>query len=289
MIVYLGAYTESGGRAKGVYSFNFDPETGRIDRLRLVAQSANPTYMALSSTGEFLYAVNETTEWRGQRTGAVSAFAVGDGGNLSFLNQVSSGGRGPCHIALAPESPWAVVSNYTDGSISVLPINADGSLSAPSQTICFQGKSVDAERQTASHAHCFAFDNDGKRGFVCDLGADKVRCFHLRASQLKEEVTFASDPGSGPRHMIFHPSKPLAYVVNELNSTVDVLNMRLKGNRGSAQKLQTLTTLSEPLHGNTASAIKLDADARFLYTSNRGRDGITVFGVQDSGLLKYAG
>ncbi|MDR0411377.1 MAG: lactonase family protein [Treponema sp.] len=297
MTGYLGVYMETQGRrangTDGIYSFSFDPETGRVDRLRVAVQSVNPTYLALSSTGEFLYAINEIVEWQGQRTGAVSAFAVGGGGNLSFLNQVSSNGRGPCHIALAPH-PAAVVSNYTDGSISILPVNKDGSLSAPTQTICFQGKSVDAERQDAPHAHCFAFDNTGKRGFACDLGSDRVRGFRFltdshRRLRLKEHEVFISNPGSGPRHMVFHPSKPVAYVVNELNSTVDVLDMRLKETMSSVQKLQTITTLTEPLPGNTASAVKLDADARLLYVSNRGRDSITVFGVQENGLLEYVG
>jgi 6-phosphogluconolactonase len=185
-----------------------------------------------------------------------------------------------------------VVSNYTDGSISLLFINADGSLSEPSQTICFQGKSVDAERQEAPHAHCFAFDNNGKRGLVCDLGTDKIHCLHYRRFEplpLEEKEAFTSEPGAGPRHMIFHPSKPLAYVANELNSTVDVLDLLPEENAVFARKLQTLSTLREPFPGNTASAIKLGADARFLYVSNRGRDSIAAFSVQENGLLEYAG
>jgi 6-phosphogluconolactonase len=292
MIGYLGAYTEGrGGRAKGVYSFNFNPQTGKVDRLRVAVESVNPEYLALSKSGEFLYTTNEIDEWQGRRTGAVSAFAVGVEGNLALINQVSSEGRGPCHIALT--SSYAVVSNYTDGSVSVLPINTDGSLSSPLQTVCFRGKSVDMERQGAPHAHYFAFYNNDRKGLACDLGADKVRCFrfdlHLGRLQLKETEAFTSEPGAGPRHIAFHPSKPIAYVSNELNSTVDVLDLLPKDNAGFARKLQTLTTLPEPFFGNTAAAIKLSADARFLYASNRGRDSIAVFGVQNNGLLVYAG
>ncbi|MDR0643581.1 MAG: lactonase family protein [Treponema sp.] len=294
MIGYLGAYTERcGGRAKGIYSFSFDLETGTVTHLRIAVESVNPEYLAISPTGKFIYATNETDEWQGQRTGAVSAFAVDVDGNLSFINQVSSGGRGPCHIVCAPHFPYVVVSNYIDGSISVLPINADGSLSAPVQTICFHGKSVNVERQDAPHAHCFAFDNTGEKGFACDLGTDSVHSFHfdvhrrLKLLRLKERKDFASNPGSGPRHMVFHPSKFLAYVVNELNSTVDVLDLLPKETKSFARKLQTVATLPKPFIGNTASAIKLGMDARFLYVSNRGYDSIAVFNIQDNGLLEY--
>jgi 6-phosphogluconolactonase len=278
---FLGAYTEGrGGRAKGIYSFNFNTKTGKVDRLRITAESANPEYLALSPSGGFLYATNEIDEWQGQPSGAVSAFSVDLEGNLSFINQVSSGGKGPCHIALAP--PYAVVSNYTDGSISTLSLNVDGSLSAPFQTISLQEKNTPPEQQ--SHAHCFAFDNSGKSGLLCDLGADKIYRLHLPHNSRYN--VFTSIPKAGPRHIVLHPSKPLAYVANELNSTVDVLDLSPREN---ARKLQTLGTLPETFPANTASAIKLSADARFLYISNRGRDSIAVFKVQENGLLEYTG
>ena len=126
-LVYVGTYTEQ--KSKGIYAFRFDPATGQLTSLGLAAESVNPSFLAVDPSRRFLYAVNEIANYAGRSSGGVSAFAIDPGtGKLTFLNEVPSGGAGPCHLAVDKTGRYVLVANYGGGSVAVFPILKDGRL-----------------------------------------------------------------------------------------------------------------------------------------------------------------
>jgi 6-phosphogluconolactonase len=289
---FIGTFTKgAGGRADGIYAFTLNAQTGALET-RVAAETVNPAYLALSPSKKVLYAVNETNEFEGKPTGAVSAFAC-EGDSLRFINRQNSEGKGPCHIVVDDTGACAAVTNYREGTLAVLPISTDGSLKPARQVIRFTGSGPNTERQESPHAHSFFFDKHYRFGFACDLGTDRVMAYRFdpdAAAPLSPAASpwTSAKPGAGPRHGVFHPSGRIAYVVNEIDSTVDTL--AYDEARGSFEKLQSLSILSHSATAfNTAAAIKISHDGRFLYCSNRdgssqGHDNcIAIFKVSDSG------
>ena len=132
MRVYLGTYTR--GASRGIYVLEFDPSSGTWTSVpALAGQAENPSFLARHPSGRFLYAVNEVADFKGVRTGAVSAFAVEPAtGRLTLVNQQPSEGANPCHITIDAASRNALVANYTSGTVAVLPIARDGGLNPAS-------------------------------------------------------------------------------------------------------------------------------------------------------------
>src|SRR5438034_7764746 len=221
--VYVG--TSTGGKSKGFYRFTFDPASGASGPVALAAETAQPGFLAIHPNRQFLYAVNAISDFQGQKTGAVSAFAMDrQSGELRFLNQQPSGGTGACHIVVDAAGKNALVANYGGGSVASLPIGADGRLSPPSSTIQHAGSSVDPQRQEGPHAHSINLDAANRFVFAADLGLDQVLVYRFDAARgtlTPNEPPFAPvTPGAGPRHFAFHPTGRFAYVINELDSTV---------------------------------------------------------------------
>ncbi|MDR2784246.1 MAG: lactonase family protein [Treponema sp.] len=292
---YIGTYTQgAGGSSTGIYSFLFDTDAGEIKDMRIAAEAVNPEFLVLSASKKFLYATNEINEFRGNPTGAVSAFAVSGakGEKLSIVNQVSSMGKGPCHIALDKSETYAVVSNYMGGSVAVFPIHTDGSIGECVQTVQFTGRGPNTERQEAPHGHFFIVHEMPdmrcpNRALACDLGSDRIWRFAFDKNKRKpllplDPPFFQSVAGSGPRHAVFHPAKDIVYVANELACTVDVLSGECLSLLQTIPALPTTVKTADV----TAAAIKLGADARRLYVSTRSYDSIVSFRVMEDGLLE---
>src|SRR5688572_26143242 len=151
--LFVGTYTQKG--SKGIYVYRFNTESGEATWLSNTDSVVNPSYLAVSSNGKFLYAVNETG---GEKPGAVSAFSFDrKNATLSLINQQPSGGDHPCYISLHPNGRWAVVGNYTGGNVAALPIQPDGSLKPIAQVVQHAGSSVNKERQEKAHVHATVF------------------------------------------------------------------------------------------------------------------------------------
>jgi len=290
MRVYIGTYT--GAKSKGIYVSPFDPATGKLGPPELAAQTANPSFLAVHPEGRFLYAVGETSSFEGKRTGAVGAFSIGPKtGQLTLLNQQSSGGAGPCHLAVDKGGKCLLVANYGSGSIAALPIQRDGSLGEPTSTIQHQGSSVNPQRQAGPHAHFITPAPDNRFVLTCDLGLDQVLVYRLDATKTalaRNDPAFASvKPGSGPRHLAFHPSGRFIFLINEMGSTVTVLAYDAK--RGTLKELQTISTLPEGFTGkSTCAEVQVHPSGKFVYGSNRGHDSIAVYAIDpENGKLSW--
>ncbi|HXW93756.1 MAG TPA: lactonase family protein [Terriglobales bacterium] len=278
--VYVGTYTEHG--SKGVYAYRFDPVAGEFASLGLAVESVEPSFLAIAENGKFLYAVNEITNYNGQPSGAVSAFAIQPRtGKLVPLNQVSSRDAGPAHITLDRSGHYALVSNYELGSVAVFPVLQDGRLGEASAFVRHKGSSVNPERQRGPHAHAVALSPDNRFAVVADLGLDELLVYRFDAaggSLGRQPQIVKTVPGAGPRHLVFDRAGRFLYLINELQSTV--VSYAYDASSGKLRELQTISTLPQRFSGtNEAAEIEIHPSGKFLFASNRGDDSIAVFAV----------
>ncbi len=281
--IYVGTYTTGAGR--GIYLVEMDPERGALMVRGLVGEIRNPSFLALHPGGRFLYAVGETGDFEGGRSGSVSAFAVEPGtGMLTPLNQRASGGQGPCHLVVDRGGRNVLVANYSSGTAAVLPIGPDGRLGEPACVVRHEGSGPHPRRQQSPHAHSINLDPAGRFAFVADLGVDRVYVYRFdpAAGTLSpHEPPWAQVArAAGPRHLAFHPCGRYAYVINELACTVTAF--AYDPARGVLEEVQTVATLPrEPAESDTTADIHVHPSGRFVYGSNRGHDSIAVFAVDE--------
>jgi 6-phosphogluconolactonase len=251
---------------------------------------ANPTFLALHPNGQFLYAVSEIRDASGRHGGFVNAFAISpQTGHLRFLNRQSSQGAGPCHLSVDRTGRVALAANYVSGSAAVLPIGGDGRLGEASDKVQHHGSSVHPRRQESPHAHSITPSPDNRFALVADLGLDRIMVYRLDLSAGRltpnDPPWGAVAPGAGPRHLAFHPLRPLVYVVNELGNTVTAFAWEAL--RGALRETQTISTLPPEFHDESSGAdVHIAPSGRFLYASNRGHDSIAIFSIdRATGLL----
>lgn len=279
-LVYIGSYTRHD--SKGIYAYRFQPANGKLTSVGLVGETENPSFLALHPNHRFLYAVNEISNYQGQRAGSVSAFSIdAKTGMLMALNQVSTRGTIPAHLVVDKTGKWLVLANYGSGSVAVFPVHEDGSLGAASAFVQHTGASI-GPRQRGPHAHAVVLSADNRFVFVPDLGLDEILSYRLDAAD--GTLTPNTPPftkvtqGSGPRHLAFHPNGRYAYAVSEMGSLVAVF--AYDRSRGTLTSLQTISTLPKGFTGtNNAAEVEVHPNGRFLYASNRGDNTIAVFAI----------
>jgi 6-phosphogluconolactonase len=283
----VGTYTS--GSSQGIYVYEFDSATGKTILVDSIA-TTNPSFLTSSATGNFVYAVNEDA---GKQGGKVSSFSFNKKtGQLSLLNEQPSMGDHPCYITLDKTGKWVTVGNYTGGNLAVLPVQADGTLGKPATVLQHKGSSVNANRQKAPHVHATVFSPDNKFLLVADLGMDKITVYAF--DEKTGSLTAATDPaiaiapGSGPRHLAFHPNSKWLYLINELSGDVIVFDY----NSGTTKQIQTISTIPTGVQNPSSSAeITVSADGKFLYASNRNPiNDIAIFSIdQKAGTLTNIG
>lgn len=279
-LVYVGTYANRGG--KGIYTYRFDANTGKFKDLGLAAETADPSFLAISRNGRFLYAVNEISSYQGQPGGSVSSFAIhADTGKLTLLNAVSSRGPGPAHIVVDRSGKSALVANYDSGSVAVFPILGDGTLGEASAFVQHKGSSINPDRQEGPHAHAIAMSPDDRFALVADLGLDEVIVYPfdpIKRTLGSHPFAVKVHPGAGPRHLVFSPNRKFLYLLTEMKPTVIAYSYNAA--HGGLQELQTISTLPNGFAGASDGAeIEIDPAGRFLYASNRGHDSIAVFAI----------
>jgi 6-phosphogluconolactonase len=280
-ILYVGTYTQPQSGAKGIYAFKFDAKTGKLAELGLMAETPNPTFLAVHPSGKYLYAINEINSYQGKRAGSVTAYALDrTSGKLTQLNQVSSVGPGPCHLIVDATGKTLLVANYAGGSFASFPIMPDGKLGEAASFIQDEGSSVNKSRQSEPHGHSVNLPKNNKFMLGADLGTDKVMVFKLDAANGKiapaDPPSASVKPGSGPRHLVIAPDQKHVYVVNEMGSAVTTFEY--DANTAAMKEIDMASTLPADFKGqSTCAEIAIDARGRFVYASNRGHNSIAVF------------
>jgi 6-phosphogluconolactonase (cycloisomerase 2 family) len=294
--VYIGTYTD---RGRGIYLYRQDPSSGALTLLKTYNQTPNPSALAISPNGRYLYAANEVSNFQGGTTGSASAFAIDRAtGELTLINSVSSGGGGPAHLSVDPSGKFVHISNYGGGSISVLPIESNGGLAAATDTQAHTGPigptraaygwpgSFAISGHDRPHAHMVEADPSGKFVLSSDLGTDRIFIWKLDAATGKltandQQPFLQALGGAGPRHFVWAANGKWFYQVNEEDSTVTF--SMWDATKGVLTPKQTLAALPANFAGtNFTSGIMLAPDGKFLYTLNRLFDSVAIFEIDQT-------
>lgn len=284
--ILIGTYTNT-GKSEGVYYYGFDATKGKANYISKIAIE-DPSFLTIGLNNQLIYSVDELAN----KLGGVTAIRFNKAtGSMEKLNSVLSQGDHPCHVTIDSKNRFVFVANYTSGSLKAIKINKDGGLDSTAQTIQHIGKSINASRQEKPHVHSSILSPDEKYLLVQDLGTDQITVhstdFLNAASPLSPQPVsvFNTTPGSGPRHLTFHPKKSIAYSVQELDGTVNVMKFK----NGKLTLLQTITMVQKnETRKNGAADIHISPDGKFLYASNRGEfNELVIYSIESNGTLNY--
>jgi 6-phosphogluconolactonase len=296
---FVGTYTPNGG---GIYLFRIDAESGALTQLQVVDDIRNPSWLAINPGGTRLYAVSEIDNYQGTHNGAVVAYAIDPQSmQLQRLGAVNSGGATPAHLSIHPSGKFVFVANYGGGSVAVLPIGADGGLSAatdirPSVGAHHHARALDdppgqfaGSDHDSAHVHMVAADPSGQFVIANDAGLDLTLVWRLdmQAGRLlpADVPVVAAPQGSAPRHFVFHPTGRFMYNLYEHDAKVAVYDF--DASRGAFKLKQLASSLPPKFSGSNLSAeIIVSPDGRFLFVSNRLHNAIAVFAVAADGQLR---
>lgn len=295
---YVGTYTESilfgtgevlPGKGEGIYILELDRKQRHLSVTGIVKDVKNPSFLAVSPSGEYVYAVNELKSYEGEACGSISSFCItGQQGELEFCDRKPTHGQDPCHVAVTGDGEHVIVSNFMTGSVCAYKICQAGGL-AETDFVQHHGAGAHPVRQLGPHAHSCVNIRGTDKILIPDLGIDRLMVYSLNEEgglKLCPEEVVTCQPGDGPRFGEFHPHLDVLYMINELASSITVL--RYIREKGQFQCLQNISTLPEVLVGespplcsgeNWCADLHVTRDGKFLYASNRGHDSIAAFAV----------
>lgn len=280
-LLFVGTYSNTG--SKGIYVFRFDTETGELTPTYNTNGEVNgPGFLSLSADGQYLYAGTDAKA----DSSYISAFKIDTAnGKLEFLDRQYSGGKNAIYLSVNPQQTFVAAVNYFSGTLAVFPRKSKGNIMPYTQLIQFEGSSINPDRQTESHPHSAVFSPDGKQLFVPDLGSDKIWVFNFDNSTTEpltaaDPPFIAVEPGSGPRHLVFHPNGSFAYLVSELSGTIDTYAY----GKGTLTFVSRQVLHPRDIEGPYGSAdIHVAPDGRYIVASNRGKQNNLVSFYIDQG------
>jgi 6-phosphogluconolactonase len=285
---YVGS--SDGKLSHSIFLCELDPAAETFTVLDSFAGARGASYLDLSSEKKYLFAINQE-HWEETRNSTVSSFAV-DAGTLALeaVNSQSSEGRGICHIHCSKEDGHIFAANYGSGHASALPVNDKGEIQPASSVVTGEGTGPNERRQDGPHAHQVMLDPEQNFLLVPDLGIDKILIYAFDAESgaltpNPAQASFSLPPGSGPRHLAFHPDGDYLYVVNELNSTLTACSYQ--GSDGTITLLNTESTVDEDHEGmKYPAAVRVHPNGKYVYASTRGENScISTFEIREDGRI----
>jgi 6-phosphogluconolactonase len=268
-------FVGSGG-SDGILAFDWDAATGELTPAGVAANLSTVDWITYSPGREFIYAAAELDSFNGKATGAVASFRAMHG-KLTQLSAVNSASKGTCHVALDHSGRVLLAADYGGGTASSYLVT-DGKLSPVVWSEHYTAHGPNADRQEAAHAHFASFSPDNRFAYFNDLGGDSIHIYKLNAAtaELTGAGTYHSAPGAGPRTLHFHPNGHTAYSINELDSTVDVLEWHKAD--GALTRVTTIRLLPADWKGDThACDTVISKDGKTVYFANRGNNSIYLF------------
>ena len=287
--MYVGSYTSAGrGHGEGISAYRRNRKADAWSLIHVVNDFADPSFLTIDPKGGCLYVA------QGDGTQATAYRIDPATGRLSLINQQPTRGTNGVHVAVDPTNRFLALANYATGTLAVLPINPDGSLAPVSDMATMTGTlGPHRTEQDRSHPHQCPFDPSGRFIVVPDKGLDRIFVYRLDVSTGKllaaDPPSVAARAGAAPRHVDFHPTKPFAYVINEIDSTI--ATYAFDAEKGGLKPLQILPTVPPTYTANnTGAEIRVAPSGRFVYGSNRGHDSIAIFAVDgQTGMLTVVG
>lgn len=278
MFVYFGSHRA--GPNIGFSLSHFDTDTGVLTKPEFLLEARAPAYFVIHPDGLHLYTCNSGDP------GGVSAYTIDPHtGHLALINRELAGGGDTSYLSLDQTGRYALAANYNGGNIAAFALRPDGGLGDWTAFIQHTGKSVDPQRQTHAYAHSIVVDPTNRFALVADLGVDKVFIYRFNAqdgSLLPHSPASVSvAPGSGARHVKFHPNGHWVYLINEMGCTV--MGFDWDSAKGTLTQFQTISTLPADFKGTSACAeMEIHPNGKFLYGSNRGHDSLAVFAIDQA-------
>ncbi|HUM65765.1 MAG TPA: lactonase family protein [Chitinophagaceae bacterium] len=286
---YLLVGTYTGGKSEGIYVYKFNSDDADYKVISHV-KTSNPSYLTISPDEKYVFAVQENG--KNGNGGQVSAFSFDkEKGTLTLINSQPTKGDHPCYVEIDKTGKWLFAGNYSSGNLSIFPVADDGSLGEPSATISHSGSGPNTQRQAGPHVHCTVISPDNRHLLVADLGIDKIMIYAFDASTgqaVPGAQAFAkSQPGAGPRHIVFHPNGRLVYLIEEISGHVSTYLYE----DGRLRFLNRTSTLPRGQAGPASSAdIHVSPDGKFLYASNRGDfNNIAMYKLDKKGKANILG
>jgi 6-phosphogluconolactonase len=283
-LVFFG--TQGVGSGKGISVARFNSISGEISKVSLAVETEAPAFLLFHPDGHTAYACNSNNfscNWFSEK---ISSFSVDrESGKLTFLNQQNSGGRDPDYLCIDKTNRYILVANYKGGNVTALEILENGSLGNATAFFQHTGAGFNPDRQDQPYAHCVKLDPDNRFALVADLGLDRIYVYRFNESDgtLKPNNPpyFSSQPGYGPRHLIFHPNGRYVYATNEMDCSVSALSWNAE--TGVLAEIQTVQTLPDDFTANSACGdIGIHSDGKYLFAANRGHNSLTVFSIDSA-------
>jgi len=286
-LVFISAFAS--GEKAGIHAFQFDGESGTLMPLHRTGDLQNPFFIAVSPDKRFLYAI-DAEQFGDKVEEFIAAYAIEKRtGQLKRLNEQSARGTSSCYLDIDAAGKTVVVANYSSGSVAALPVNTDGSLGKSASFMQHSGSGDEPVRHKGPNAHSIVISPDNRFALAADLGIDKIMNYRIDAATAKltpnEAQSFTKlPPGSGPRHMTFHPNGRRLYVINERKNTI--VSFDYATDTGTLTERQVISTLPADFTGKSFTAdLKITPDGKFLYGTNRGHDSIAAYRVANDGML----
>ncbi|MDQ8198001.1 lactonase family protein [Pelagicoccus enzymogenes] len=283
------AYLASAGHGEhaGLFLTEFNVETGQLEIAEKVAPAPHPFFLQLTATGSHLLAAYNLERGTAEPGYVVSYDIDPRTKKLQKRSQAETHGKLPLHLDLRPQGNALVVANYQTPTVSSVQVHSDGSLTASNRPQILAGSSIHPQRQAHSFPHSISFHPSGTLAYACDRGSDRIYSYRYTEEGLvpTDPPYLSVRPGSGPRHMAFHPDEKRAYVVNEIGGSVTTFS--IDATTGSISEGPSYPLVPGTFHGENYSAeIALHPNSNYLYATNRGHDSISVFRVGNAAALE---
>lgn len=290
-LFYIGTYSDNG--SLGIYVYEMDRKTMRFDLLQTTFSKESPMYIAISPDKKILYSANLGGLPAKPECGSVTAYSINQSsGKLSIVSDQFSYGDGPCHISIHPSGKYIFVSHYKSGNVVVLPVDGAGKIGEPTATIIKEGKGTIMPQQSQSHPQSAVPSADGRFLYVSDLGLDQIFIYKFDAASgtlsPATQAFIRTIPGAGPRSLEFSTDGAIAYSSEEIASSV--CSYEVNKEDGSLRFIQRLPTLPPAFYGENATAdVHLAGEDKFVYVSNRGYNGLSIYKTAGNGKMKILG
>jgi len=287
MFLFVGSYTNKS--STGINIFSFNESNGFMSHIDDVDGIENPSFISIDEKNNHLFVVSETAMTEGREGGQVFSYKISkETGRLTYLSKQLTKGGAPCHLSIDNSGKHLYVVNYSGGNICRFSVEETGLIKLLDDSVQHTGKSIRPDRQEGPHPHSIILDASNRFAYVPDLGLDKIYMYKID----QENRTFFGyheinvHPGAGPRHLVFHPVFPFAYVINELDCTISAFAVEIDGTLTIQQTKPTL--IENNLMEDSGADIHISPNGKFLYASNRGADSITIFQInQQDGSLNH--